>query len=89
MADAPDSKSGPRKGVWVQVPPSVLYNVRTYGDQGERGFRLPKRSSQDFTENAPFDVILAPVERSEPLLRLCLSSVDSVLLAHRTFDGIP
>ena len=22
MADAPDSKSGPRKGVWVQVPPS-------------------------------------------------------------------
>src|SRR5579871_6750169 len=23
-ADAPDSKSGPRKGVWVQVPPSVL-----------------------------------------------------------------
>src|SRR6516164_11288914 len=24
MADAPDSKSGPRKGVWVQVPPSVL-----------------------------------------------------------------
>src|SRR5271166_1418610 len=28
MADAPDSKSGPRKRVWVQVPPSVLY---TYG----------------------------------------------------------
>ncbi len=25
MADAPDSKSGPRKRVWVQVPPSVLY----------------------------------------------------------------
>jgi hypothetical protein len=24
MADAPDSKSGPRKRVWVQVPPSVL-----------------------------------------------------------------
>ena len=24
MADAPDSKSGPRKGVWVQVPPSVV-----------------------------------------------------------------
>jgi hypothetical protein len=24
MADAPDSKSGPRKGVWVQVPPSVI-----------------------------------------------------------------
>jgi hypothetical protein len=29
MADVPDSKSGPRKGVWVQVPPSVL---RTCGD---------------------------------------------------------
>ena len=28
MADAPDSKSGPRKRVWVQVPPSVVY---TYG----------------------------------------------------------
>jgi hypothetical protein len=26
MADAPDSKSGPRKRVWVQVPPSVLAN---------------------------------------------------------------
>ena len=24
MADVPDSKSGPRKRVWVQVPPSVL-----------------------------------------------------------------
>ena len=24
MADAPDSKSGPRKRVWVQVPPSVV-----------------------------------------------------------------
>ncbi len=24
MADAPDSKSGPRKRVWAQVPPSVL-----------------------------------------------------------------
>ena len=23
MADAPDSKSGTRKGVWVQVPPSA------------------------------------------------------------------
>lgn len=24
MADAPDSKSGTLKGVWVQVPPSVF-----------------------------------------------------------------
>src|SRR5262245_58787270 len=24
MADAPDSKSGPRKRVWVQVPPSAI-----------------------------------------------------------------
>ena len=24
MADAPDSKSGPRKRVWVQLPPPVL-----------------------------------------------------------------
>src|SRR5437762_12187626 len=24
MADAPDSKSGPRKWVWVQVPPSAI-----------------------------------------------------------------
>src|SRR5262245_49166828 len=29
MADAADSKSGPRKRVWVQVPPSVIW---TYGD---------------------------------------------------------
>jgi hypothetical protein len=29
VADAPDSKSGPRKRVWVQVQPSVLY---TYGE---------------------------------------------------------
>src|SRR5829696_8017111 len=29
MADAPDSKSGPRKGVWVQVPPSVLGTPRS------------------------------------------------------------
>ena len=28
MADAPDSKSGPRKRVWVQVPPSVLKRVQ-------------------------------------------------------------
>ena len=27
MADVPDSKSGPRKRVWVQVPPSVLNSV--------------------------------------------------------------
>jgi hypothetical protein len=27
MADVPDSKSGPRKRVWVQVPPSVLIQV--------------------------------------------------------------
>jgi hypothetical protein len=25
MADAPDSKSGARKGVWVRVPPSVFF----------------------------------------------------------------
>src|SRR5260370_2804118 len=25
MADAPDSKSGPRKWVWVQVPPSAVH----------------------------------------------------------------
>lgn len=24
--DAPDSKSGPHKRVWVRVPPSVLYS---------------------------------------------------------------
>ena len=29
MADAPDSKSGPRKRVWVQVPPSVLRRPRS------------------------------------------------------------
>ena len=28
MADVPDSKSGPRKRVWVQVPPSVLKQRR-------------------------------------------------------------
>ena len=28
MADVPDSKSGPRKGVWVQVSPSVLKQLR-------------------------------------------------------------
>ena len=31
IADAPDSKSGPRKGVWVQVPPSVLNRVGAPG----------------------------------------------------------
>src|ERR1700687_6128965 len=36
MADAPDSKSGPRKRVWVQVPPSALDRTRTYGDSCER-----------------------------------------------------
>ena len=30
MADAPDSKSGPRNGVWVQVPPSVLSHITVY-----------------------------------------------------------
>src|SRR5215831_7561316 len=28
MADAPDSKSGPRKWVWVQVPPSAVVGDR-------------------------------------------------------------
>lgn len=31
MADAPDSKSGPRKRVWVQVPPSVFRWPRPSG----------------------------------------------------------
>jgi hypothetical protein len=30
MADAPDSKSGPRKRVWVQVPPSVLNGLARF-----------------------------------------------------------
>ena|GEM_PF-4983376 len=29
LADAPVSKSGPRKGVWVRVPPSALGKQRT------------------------------------------------------------
>ncbi len=28
VADVPDSKSGPRKRVWVQVPPSLLNRLR-------------------------------------------------------------
>ena len=31
LADAPDSKSGPRKGVWVRVPPSAICNLRKVG----------------------------------------------------------
>jgi hypothetical protein len=31
MADAPDSKSGPRKWVWVQVPPWPLCRTTCYG----------------------------------------------------------
>jgi sulfite reductase alpha subunit-like flavoprotein len=34
LADAPDSKSGPRKRVWVQVPPSVL--SRRAANQADR-----------------------------------------------------
>ncbi len=33
MADAPDSKSGPRKRVWVQVPPPVLFPAKSHGFQ--------------------------------------------------------
>src|SRR5712664_1953104 len=29
LADAPDSKSGARKGVWVRFPPSALFARRT------------------------------------------------------------
>lgn len=29
MADAPDSKSGTRKGVWVQLPPPAITNLAT------------------------------------------------------------
>ena len=39
MADVPDSKSGPRKRVWVQVPPSVLgFCVDFFGDARLRRF---------------------------------------------------
>ncbi len=37
MADAPDSKSVARKGVWVQVPPPAL-QIR-----GEKGQQRSKR----------------------------------------------
>src|SRR5579864_6384083 len=45
MADAPDSKSGHRKVVWVQVPPSALYSVRTYVNSCEIGFNRERRAS--------------------------------------------
>src|SRR5258708_40175707 len=45
MADAPDSKSGPRKWVWVQVPPSA---VRPFGCSPFL-IRLPRvAGNQDF-----------------------------------------
>jgi hypothetical protein len=31
MADAPDSKSGPRKRVWVQLPPPVFLPRKVWG----------------------------------------------------------
>ena len=38
--DAPDSKSGPRKRVWVRVPPSVLYSpLAELGRRG--GLKIP------------------------------------------------
>src|SRR5262245_22043227 len=50
-ADAPDSKSGARKGVWVRVPPSA---VRTYGKYS-RGRRkaVPPPSLQIITLFGP------------------------------------
>ncbi len=43
MADAPDSKSGPRKGVWVQVPPSVLTLATPQGGGFSAGRDRPDR----------------------------------------------
>ena len=46
MADAPDSKSGARKGVRVQVPPSVIYIGKLTSDQIlPRGFAHDDRLS--------------------------------------------
>jgi hypothetical protein len=53
MADAPDSKSGPRKWVWVQVPPSALYRTRTYGKSPKTDFIGANHFSQNFTRIAP------------------------------------
>ena len=40
MADAPDSKSGARKGVWVRVPPSVLNQSHATAASFGRGFSI-------------------------------------------------
>ena len=74
MADAPDSKSGPRKGVWVQVPPSVLkiacltsFNSVTLRPRplpwlaDRRGFSEPIPS-----ETPPLESLLSNDERSIP-----------------------
>ncbi len=49
MADAPDSKSGTRKGVWVQVPPPVLLSDKDLGQisafAGAPEFGTPARPS--------------------------------------------
>src|SRR5438094_10662535 len=37
MADAPDSKSGPRKWVWVQVPPSAILSDTLLAGRGRSG----------------------------------------------------
>jgi hypothetical protein len=50
MADAPDSKSGPRKGVWVQVPPSVLNRPGLFNNR----LGLEKPDGSRFEHNGGF-----------------------------------
>ena len=68
MADVPDSKSGPRKGVWVQVPPSVLTTrVESHPPQDCRlvlAAHKPRPGSPCCRSTAPFRVprVAAPLQ---------------------------
>jgi hypothetical protein len=69
MADAPDSKSGPRKWVWVQVPPSALDSLvpsKNPIPPGERFFRLvgPWYPSRPLRQGLPLRQLFDPPWRS-------------------------
>src|SRR5438270_84032 len=60
--DAPDSKSGPRKGVWVQVPPSAVPETTGLTANG-RAVNPPGRSG------CPSSVSQRPARRLARRLR--------------------
>ena len=51
MVDAPDSKSGDRKVVWVRVPPPVLYEIAANKPKTLEIVRGPARTPGPFYTN--------------------------------------